>query len=710
MNRELSVNMLLRETDSGKLYRLLWLSDDKRIAHVFNITDMEMPTSVSYAELMIGIENGAFAVEATDPYVVAVSEDVLTGKEKEVRDNVWAFMEPIVQNEPALYIKKERGRILAEAVDQTGKRLFTFHRYLKIYWEGGKTKNAFVPRYKNCGAAGKQRKAGEAKRGRPSKYGSTSVNVDDTMIAIFEKAIKKYYHTREEHTFQYAYDMMIADYYTQYFTLADGKKKAVLFPTDRIPTIRQFRYWYHKTHDIKESLTQRKGETKYELEHRAILGKSDHGIMGPGAKYQIDATVGDIYLVSRFNRADIIGRPVIYFIIDMFSRMVAGMYIGLEGPSWAGAMMALANAMGDKVRFCAEYGISITEEEWPCFGVPGAYLADRGEMESKSAETLINALNVRIENAPPYRGDMKGIVEQYFNTTNETALTRLPGHVKPDMAKRGGKDYRLDAKLDIQQLTKILIECVLHHNNHHLLETYERTAEMIADGVVPIPLELWKWGIAHCSGALRSFPEDTIKLALMPVDNATVTVKGIKYRNVYYVCERAAREYWFEKAKTKSWRIDISYDPRNMNVIYVRNSDGTFETCWLSNWQEKYIGKSLDEILFLHESEKAAQRRNAPKEMASKAELSSAIDDVIAEAVEMARQTVVPKAKSERTKEIRDNRRNEKSANRKVEAFSLGADEPKTTMPPETQDSGDASMSPILAMIKQQLEERLNDK
>ncbi|GHV40576.1 hypothetical protein FACS189490_05970 [Clostridia bacterium] len=215
--------------------------------------------------------------------------------------------------------------------------------------------------------------------------------------------------------------------------------------------------------------------------------------------------------MSRFNRADIIGRPVIYFIIDVFSRMVTGMYVGLEGPSWAGAMMALANAMNDKVKYCAEYGIAITPEEWPCYGVPGAILGDRGEMESKSAETMINTLNVRVENAPPYRGDMKGIIEQYFNTTNEIALTRLPGHVKPDARERGGKDYRLDAKLDIQQLTKILIQCVLHHNNHHLLETYERTTDMITDGVVPIPLEIWGWGIAHLSGALRSFPEDKIK-------------------------------------------------------------------------------------------------------------------------------------------------------------------------------------------------------
>jgi hypothetical protein len=701
---------LFREVDSGKLNRVLWLSEDSSIAYVFNITDMGMPVSVPGAELLVGIENGAFVAESDDPYVVVASEGALTDKEKEVRDNAWALMESIVQNEPAIYIKKERGRILSEAMNRTGKKLFTFHRYLKAYWKCGQTKNAFVPRYENCGAAGKQRKAGDAKRGRPSKYGSTSVNVDDATRAIFEKAINKYYHTRKEHTFQYAYDMMVADNYTQYIAQPDGKKKAVLAPIEQIPTIRQFRYWYHKMHGVKESITKRKGETKFELDHRAILGKSDHGIMGPGAKYQIDATVGDIYLVSRFNRADIIGRPVIYFIIDVFSRMVAGMYVGLEGPSWAGAMMALSNAMGNKAKFCAEYGITITEEEWPCSGVPGAYLADRGEMEGKAVETLINALNVRVENAPPYRGDMKGIVEQYFNTTNETALTRLPGHVKPDMAERGGRDYRLDAKLDIQQLTKILIECVLHHNNHHLLETYERTADMIADSVVPIPLELWKWGITNYSGALRTFPEDTIKLALMPVDTATVTVKGIKYKNVYYICERAAKEYWFEKAKSKTWRVEISYDPRNMSTIYVRNSDGSVETCWLSNWQDKYVGKSLDEILFLQESEKGMQRKNAPKEMASKAELSSAIDDVIAEAEEMARQTVVPKAKSERTKSIRDNRSAEKAVNRREEAFLVGAGESDATSPSNDQNDKEPPISPILAMIKQQLEERLNDE
>jgi hypothetical protein len=672
---------------------------------------MAMPVSIPCADLQCGIGNGAYIVEQTDPYVIAVPESKLSDKEKKIRDNVWSFMAAIVQNEPGIYAKKERGQVFAKAGIQLGKKLPLLYHYAKIYWQRGKTKNAFLPSFSNCGARGKPRNAGESKRGRPAKYGSTKVNVDGLTRDIFEKAVKKYYHTREEHTFRYAYDMMIADYYAQYVTDEDGKKKAEPLPIEQIPTIRQFSYWYHKTYDDKERITKRKGKTKFELDHRAITGKSDFGIMGPGAKYQIDATVGDVYLVSRFNRADIIGRPVLYFIIDVFSRMVVGMYVGLEGPSWAGAMMALAHAMNDKVKFCAEYGITITEEEWPCSGVPGAILGDRGEMESRSVETLINTLNVRVENAPPYRGDMKGIIEQYFNTTNETALVRLPGHVNADMGKRGGKDYRLDAKLDIHQLTKILIQCVLHHNNHHLLETYERTADMITEGVVPLPLELWNWGIKHCSGALRTFPEDKIKLALMPIDTASVTPKGIKYRNIYYLCERATREHWFEKARSKGgWKVNISYDPRNMGTIYVYNDDGTVEFCWLSNWQEKYIGKTLDEILCLHETEKLTQRKNAPKEMTSKVDLSTAIDDVITEAEEMARQTVIPKAKLERTRNIRGNRSAEKAANLQDETFTLAGDghESPTSQQPKASD-GEPPIDPILAMIKEQLEERLEE-
>ena len=709
--RDLLINDVLKSSESGHLIRILWISGNPKSICLFDIDTAAMPYWVEYAELQSQIDKGILVFQDFDPFLSAQSEDYLSDKEKDFRDKLWELMKNIVLDEPVIFNKKERSVIIEKAVRDTGRTMTVLHRYLKQFWKNGKTKNAFLPNYQNCGGGGKERNSTDSKRGRPRKYGESSgKNVDEETKRIFEQAIKKYYHNRNGYTLKDAYDLMIKEHYTKFVTQPDGTAKAELLPENEIPTIGQFRYWYSKKHDTQERITKRKGEAKYALDHRAILGKSDYGIMGPGAKYQIDATIGDIYLVSRFNRADIIGRPVIYFVIDTFSRMVAGMYVGLEGPSWAGAMMAIANSASDKVKYCAEYGVHITDSEWPCRHVPNAILGDRGEMESRSVETLINALNVRVENAPPYRADMKGIVEQYFRTVNTRAVAFLPGHVKPDMSERGGRDYRLDAKLDIQQLTKILIQCVLQHNNHHFLDGYERTADMIADNVEPIPIKLWNWGIAHCSGALRSFPEETVKLCLMPAGTASVTAKGIRFKGLYYLCERAAVEHWFETARAKgSYKVDVSFDPRNMSAIYVREPDGSFDSCFLAEWQDKCVDMCLDEIRYLQESEKLLRRQNAAKEMATKADLSAAIDSVIAEAEAMARQTAVPKSKLARTKNIRENRRAEKERNRRDEAFSLGDDDVPQTAKPEPQEKP-AAISPTLAMIQKQLEERLNEK
>jgi len=227
--------------------------------------------------------------------------------------------------------------------------------------------------------------------------------------------------------------------------------------------------------------------------------------------------------------------------------------------------------------------VNIDEEDWPCHNLPEALLADRGEIESKYIDTFSNSLHVRIENTPPYRADWKGIVEQYFNTINKKVKPLVPGFIDVDFRERGGKDYRLDAKLDIYQFTQIIIKCILTHNNTNSMKNYKRDELMINDNVSPVPIELWNWGIVNRSGRLRTFPEEIIKLNLMPKDKATVTEKGIRYKKMFYSCDHAIQELWFEMARNKGyWKVDISYDPRNMDFIYLRSADGRgFEKCRL---------------------------------------------------------------------------------------------------------------------------------
>lgn len=535
MEQEIYVNEVIRDVIHEKTYRVLWISAPISFIYWISLDTAErIPKRLDTAEIRAGLDSGDYvAVEETR--IPLVAEDDLTDEEKMHRDRIWNMLKDVLEKEPDIYEAKPRAALLRMVAQKNGMRANNLYPYLAKYWKRGKTPNAFLPDYRNCGRSRNYEKGGYKKLGRPAQSGHGFGKVlQEEDFHNFDKAIRKYYLTRKEMTFQSAYERLLADFYTVKSTDQQGGVSLQLLPEDEIPSISQFRYWYQKNKNLKTEIQKRKGDTKYNLTSQSVLGKSDYGLMGPGSQYQIDATVGDIYLVSQFDRSNIIGRPVMYFVIDAFSRMVTGMYVGLEGPSWVGAMMAIANAASDKTTYCREYGINITGEEWPCHHIPSAILGDRGEMESRNADNLVSMLGIRVENTPPYRADLKGIIEQHFRTINTNATIMLPGRVKPDMAERGGKDYRLDAKLDIRQFTAVIIKCVLYYNNSHYMDSFEKSRQMMEAGVEAVPVKLWNWGIRYCSGALRVMSEEKVRLALMPTDNATVTSQGIRFKGLYY--------------------------------------------------------------------------------------------------------------------------------------------------------------------------------
>lgn len=680
MNDNLFVNEVIEwnAIDGKKITeRILWLDEYEDIAYTIDIySDKGLPTLRKISEIRDELQNNTVVKLKEDPFIRYIKEEEIKPKYKDLRDRAWNIISKIVEssNEPSIYEKHKRGELINKTIEDNKVTYRIVYKYLRKYWQRGKTKNALLPDYYNSGGKGKSKTVGKRKLGRPRKIG-TGINVDENTKKIFRVAINRYYLNSNQNPLTTAYDFMIKDFYAEDYKFEDGVKKPILIDYDDIPSFTQFKYWYEKEQNIKKVISLRKGSKKFELNHRAVLGKSDTYVRGPGSKFQIDATIGDVYLVSRYNRKWIIGRPVIYAVIDVFSRMISGIYVGLEGPSWIGCMMALENATANKVNFCSEYNMNINEELWPCHYMPEEIIGDRGELESKNSENIINAFQVRIDNTPPYRADWKGIIEQYFHTINGYVKPLVPGTIHIDFRERGGKDYRLDAKLDLYQFTQIIIKCALFHNNQHWLEYYDRNETLIEDEVEPIPLKLWDWGIKNRSGRLRSFPEDIIKLNLMPSNYALVTTKGIKFKYFYYSCENAVKEMWFEKARNRgSWKVNISYDPRNMNNIYIRSEDGrNFEKCFLLESQTRYFNKTLDEIEYLIAYERLNRSEDKKRELQQKVDLLSDVENIVNNA-EKTTNSVQDKdeSKAAKIKNIRENRKNEKMLNRDKEAFVLG--------------------------------------
>ncbi|MEO1432221.1 MAG: Mu transposase C-terminal domain-containing protein [Cyanobacteria bacterium J06633_8] len=713
MSNDLFVNDLIEWVDelgNSFIERILWIDEGYVIAFTIDINvTTGFPVSKRVSDIQEDINEGRALKLKKDPWARIVRDEDLSAKNRDVRDKYWNIISSIVNQEPSIYYREQRGSLVKQVIEEynnnrsdgEGKLIErSVYTQIRRYWQRGKKKNSLLPDYTKSGGKGKTRKAGDKKRGRPRNYSHETeigigINISEEDKKIFRLAIAKFYHNRKENFLTTAYELMIKNYYSE-DTIYDenGVKKHILIPPERRPTLRQFKYWYGvEQGDIRKKIISRKGAKKYALEYRAITGNSTMETIGPGSRYQIDATIADVYIVSSYNRNWIVGRPVIYVVIDVFSRMITGVYVGFEGPSWIGGMMALANAASDKVAYCKEYGIEIAEDEWACHHIPDAILGDRGELAGMKVETLIPNLGIRIENAPPYRADWKGLVERHFGVIHGHIKPFVPGFIDKDFRERGARDYRLDSKLDIEQFTEIIIKIILYHNNEHYLDRYERDETMIADGVSPIPKELWKWGVANRSGRLRTIPEDIVKLNLMPTGNAWITERGIKFKGMYYTCEKAKQEFWFENARSNSLtrlekKLEVSYDIRKLDYIYLRSPDGReFEKCFLLESESKYCNKNLHDIEYLWSYEKLQIQKNKGLEQQQKVDLIAEIESVVSRAEKMTEETKDDNL-SDRKKVagIRDNRSAEKAKRRENEGFELEKDENKDVSTSNTQN------------------------
>ncbi|WP_019229266.1 Mu transposase C-terminal domain-containing protein [Sedimentibacter sp. B4] len=612
-------------------------------------------------------------IKISDPFSKAIDEESISLENIKKRDLNWS----IIQNAWSKYkfdiIEKNSKRNIFKLIaeenfisERTARRLFSrFFRY-------GMTKMSMLPNYRNCGGKGKDRVLGDDKVGRPSKYGdknNSGINVTEDIKNIFRICIEKYYYNEKQESLTEVYNKMLREFFSYKYKDSNGKLNYTLY--DKIPKYPQFYYWKRRFEDTTNEIISRQGIKEYDLKDRPLLNNSTMETVGPGTRFQVDATIADIYLISKFDRERIIGRPIVYAIIDVFSRLVTGIYVGFEGPSWIGAMMALDNMVTDKVEYCKRFDIDIEESEWPAHHLPQIIIADRGEFEGYSVENLINNLGVSIENTPPYRGDLKGIVERRFRTINTKIKHKTPGAIMKEYRQRGDRDYRLDAQLTLDEFTKIIIKLVLSHNNT-IIQKYPIEKEMISDGVAPIPTKLWYWGIKNKKGGLRVIDGEIMKLNVMPKAKASVSRSGIRFKGLFYSSQKAVKEQWFVKNKIRS--INIVYDPRNVNYIYIPDSDGrSYEKCFLLDTCIQYKDAILYEVVYFQELHQELLKEKEQENLQKLSNLDKDIEDIVKQAQKEGKSNIalMDLSNTQKIKNIRNNRHIEKELNREFEKFEL---------------------------------------
>ncbi|WML42000.1 DDE-type integrase/transposase/recombinase [Neobacillus sp. OS1-2] len=673
------VNSIIEYRDKDlrmiSIERVLWISDDLETAVVIRIDGKEkspLPQFKRYHEIIeILTTPFAFKLEV-DPYtdLNSPNEEYLD-KHKYIRDEKWNLIKDYVDYEPYIYDIPRLEEIVKEIKNKTGKKSKRIYSVLREYWIGGKTKNSLLPNYSKSGGKGKSKKLKGNKVGRPPKKSillgqeGIGVNVLKADKKIFEIAIKQFYKGKKT-TLKEAYKETRAHYYISGYKKIDGELVPTLLPDEVVPTYRQFLYWYKTTYTFKDRLINRIGERQYQLTGRPTIGSSKNKAAGPGDIFEIDATIADIYLVSEIDRSRIIGRPVVYIVKDAFSRLIVGVYVGLEGPSWLAAMMALENTTVNKKMYCKRLEIDIEEDDWPSSHLPKKIKADRGEFESTNADKLTDSFGTKIINTPPYRADLKGIVERHFRILNDRIkLHWVPGIVHKDFKVRGGKDYRLDAKLTLKAFEKIIVLTILEHN-HSIINNYPLEKEMISANIIPTPLNIWNWGYKHRSGVLKQVTRDEIRLNLMPSGKASVTGEGIIFNQMRYSSDKAINEGWFEKARKRRWAEFIQFDPRDVNHIYIGK-----EKFNLMDRDKAYSGFRLEEVLEQQLVLETQIQVMGTAQSQLKVDTDARIKKIINEETSSSNESQTGfESKLERLKEIKQNRKDEKIHIREQEKWA----------------------------------------
>lgn len=675
-NTLLKVNMDTEQV----LLRILCISEE--FVYVIDMGKNNLPYKMLKTDIDMLFSRGCIEIEDREPFLFLYKEDEIPEKYKIMRDKSWSIINGIVNEEPEIFENKYRRMLVKGLSNNYDISELSILGYLKRYWKRGKSPNALLPDYYNCGGKGKERASGSAKRGRPRKYKEVvgeGINVTEDIKKIFIKSVNKFYYTTAKNSLMLTYEQMRKEYFNNGSESINGLGIPIIKPQSEIPSFSQFRYWFLKERNIKKEITSRYSNKKFQKQYRAITGNATDGITQPGI-FEIDSQMGDIYLVSSHNRNWVIGRPIIYVVIDKFSKMICGTYIGLETGSYVGSMMALLNTYKNKVEFCKQFGILINPEDWPVnYVLPRKLVADRGEIEGTNINNLINTLNIEVSLTPPYRAELKSTVEKFHSILNDLIKPHLPRVINLDGKERGDLDYRINpgVALNLHEFSKIVIKSVLYYNNKSVLNNYKRDQEMIEDDVPCIPRDIFNWGIANRGGMLKSASEDMIKLSLLPSASATVTAKGIRYKDMYYTSKSMLQEQVFVNARNKTWKTKISYDPRDLSYIFVHgDTPKNFEKCYLIDASSRYKDKMMEEVDYLLNIEKLQKEKIKDDDAQAKIQLITEIEDIVKQAGNECNMAVDDGISNKKKIEsIRENRRIEKRENREKEKFILSKED-----------------------------------
>ena len=421
-------------------------------------------------------------------------------------------------------------------------------------------------------------------------------------------ALNKFFYTRRQNSLVTAYEMMLKEKYCD----STGQLRS-----DH-PSFYQFRYFYRKTKKLQTYYISRDGLSNYQRNNRPLLGDGIREFATNIGTGMFDSTVCDIYLIDETGILK--GRPILTTCIDAYSSMCYGYVLSWNNDTKSLCHL-LQNILTDKTEWCRKFGIPLDKSQWDVQELPGIFVTDMGREYTSESFAQITETGVTMVNLPPYRPELKGAVEKFFDIIQSMykPLLKGKGVIDPDFQERGARDYRLDACLTMFDFEKIILRCIIYYNSQRIIERFPYTQSMIHDGVKPYAASLWEWGRRQPGANLISFPHDTAKiiLYLLPRTIGTFTRRGLVVNGMRYKRDDCAERF------LQGGDVKVAYDPDDVSVVWTVEK-GEFIPFELV--ESRYKNKKLDEVEQIKEQSKSTLRSEQNNARQAKIDLINEIE------------------------------------------------------------------------------------
>lgn len=519
--------------------------------------------------------------------------------------------------------------------------------YLILYrfWAEGSTRSALLPQTSNCGGKGKQRAGKNVILGR-KRLEAHALKAKNDNYALTQEDIEHIQfgwrtYVRPNVTIEQAYIKTLQLFWVEEWEQKGGDVLPKIKPIGKRPSQKQFQYHGELQDPSEQAYRKHLSDQEWNLNYRALSGKKRNGLHRIGAVGQADTSTNDVHLVSVFDRTKIVGLCSHLLIADEFTGLITGFYVGWSVDADA-VRLAILHSASSKVDYCARYGITITDEEFPQT-LFASLLVDRGEFNSEAVRNSFENLHISVEYVAPGRADGKGLIEATHHILHASSSHKLPGTTYGRIKRRGEQEPALTACINIHEYTADLIRAVVHHNTKAPVP--ERlTTEMRQDGVAPTRIAIWHWAKSKGYVAYIDCSRERLISSLCPETSAVVKADGIYLvhqqgngltdeiviENLRYLGNFPVENLWLEKARRRgSFRIRVRYNPYDLQRVWYIDPDtgmqqfdlevsdpllakiGTLDDILNDDFYQKIKNKPYEELALQSKSDMSMQRESA---------------------------------------------------------------------------------------------------